>query len=165
MCSLGVLVVFLGIYILPSFGAYVSFNSSTFNLKLNGSSQTLASLSPKSNPSFDFSPFDVLGNRSQNGNYHLGDVTLRYRQTGQTAWTNVDTAQKRAPVSSHTVSGDVFSVSNLAPTISGTLPFSISLSQASFTLALPLSSSPTALPGVSALPPQPLILWLEHSTS
>jgi len=115
----------LGIFILPASCAYLSFNSSTFNVKLDDASQTLASLTPKSLASFDFSPFDVLANRSKNGNYHIGDVTFRYRKVGQASWTSVDSATKRAPVKSQNGSQNAFSVTSLAPTVSAGLPLNI----------------------------------------
>ncbi|TVY80290.1 hypothetical protein LSUE1_G007852 [Lachnellula suecica] len=116
---------FLGIYIVPSSCAYISFNSSVFNVKLDDASRTLASLSPKSLPSFDFSPFDLLANRSQDGNYHTGDINFRYRKVVQSSWTSVDTATKRVPVLSKPASQSQFSVSNLSPTIPASLPFNI----------------------------------------
>lgn len=115
----------LGVYIVPASCAYIPFASSTFNVKLDSSSQTLASLSPKSLPSFDFSPFDVLGNRSENGNYHTGDVTLRFRKVGETAWTSVDSAASRKPVLSHVGNGSEFSISDLSPTLPAALPLNI----------------------------------------
>jgi hypothetical protein len=66
-----------------------------------------------------------LANRSKNGNYHIGDVTLRYRKVGQTSWTSVDSAAKRAAVKSQNASQNAFSISNLAPTVSAGLPLNI----------------------------------------
>ncbi|PQE14001.1 glycoside hydrolase family 43 protein [Rutstroemia sp. NJR-2017a BBW] len=101
-------------------GQYISFSSTSLNVKLNVSSQTLASLQPRALPSFDFSPFDVLSQRSANGNYHLGDITIRYRQAGANLWTNVDSAAARKPVIS---TGG--STSNLSPTLPSGLPLNI----------------------------------------
>ncbi|CAG8978790.1 hypothetical protein HYALB_00011055 [Hymenoscyphus albidus] len=105
--------------------AYQTFESSTFTAKLDTSSQTLASLSPKSLPSFDFSPFDVISSRSANGNYHVGDVTLRYRNVGATAWTNINSATARAAVKASAISGTNFAASDLTPTIPAGSPFNI----------------------------------------
>ncbi|KAH6712015.1 hypothetical protein BKA61DRAFT_691591 [Leptodontidium sp. MPI-SDFR-AT-0119] len=95
---------------------YISFSTSDFNVKLVKNSQTLASISTKANPAFDFSPFDVLSQRAANGNYHLGDIALRYR-IANGAWTNINSATARKPVLSLNKNGFV-AASNLSPTIS-----------------------------------------------
>jgi hypothetical protein len=46
-----------------------------FNLVLVRSSQTVAELKPKSVPEFDFTPSDLLIERSRNGYFHLGDIS------------------------------------------------------------------------------------------
>ena len=68
----------------PSPGAMLSegtlsFDAPGFALKLVKSSQTVAALSPAGVASFDFTPGDMLVQRSQNGYYHLGDIDLRLR--------------------------------------------------------------------------------------
>ncbi|KAB8301599.1 hypothetical protein EYC80_003441 [Monilinia laxa] len=99
---------------------YVSLSSSALNAKLSSSSQTLASLIPQALTTFDFSPFDLLSQRSSNGNYHVGDITLRYRNVGATSWTSVDSAAARAAVTS---TGGTSA--NLAPTLPSGIPLNI----------------------------------------
>ncbi|KAF2162459.1 hypothetical protein M409DRAFT_69067 [Zasmidium cellare ATCC 36951] len=52
--------------------------------------------------SFDFSPSDYFSLRNDTGNYHTGDITLRWRVSGQSEWNDVDTAAQRPnnPISS-----------------------------------------------------------------
>ncbi|KAA8572134.1 hypothetical protein MFRU_018g01310 [Monilinia fructicola] len=99
---------------------YISLSSSALNAKISSSSQTLASLIPQGLTTFDFSPFDLLSNRSANGNYHVGDITLRYRNVGATSWISVDSAAARAAVTS---TGGTSA--NLAPTLPSGIPFNI----------------------------------------
>ena len=68
-----------------------------FDLMLVRSSQTVAALKPRTAPDFDFTPGDLLVARSQNGYFHLGDVTLRLRADGSDEWKNYSTAQSRTP--------------------------------------------------------------------
>ncbi|KAK0125909.1 hypothetical protein ONS95_007533 [Cadophora gregata] len=103
---------------------YISFETSDFNVKVVNSSQTLASISPKSKPAFDFSPFDVLAKRAANGNYHLGDVAIRYRTVGTQQWIDLNSATARKPVLPLQKSGSV-AASDLSPTISAGSPLDI----------------------------------------
>ncbi|KAF7899294.1 uncharacterized protein EAF01_008507 [Botrytis porri] len=99
---------------------YVSLNSGDLNARLNSSSQTLVSLIPKSLTTFDFSPFDLLSQRNENGNYHVGDITLRYRPVGSTSWISVDSAAARNAVTSTGATS-----ANLAPTLPSGIPLNI----------------------------------------
>ena len=58
---------------------YVELQTPAFSLRLVKSSQTVASLKPKREENFDFTPGDLLVERSKNGYYHLGDIDLRLR--------------------------------------------------------------------------------------
>src|SRR3954463_9266004 len=69
-----------------------------FKLVLVKSSQTIAALNPKSATDFDFTPGDLLVARSQNGYFHIGDITLRLRSRNSDEWKNYSTATNRAPV-------------------------------------------------------------------
>ena len=57
----------------------VNYDTPDFTLNLVRSSQTVAALKPKGADGFDFTPGDLLTERSQNGYFHLGDITLRLR--------------------------------------------------------------------------------------
>ena len=78
-----------------------SFTTQNWSGTFDPGSGVLRSLRPSLNSSFDFSPSDVFANRSGIGNYHTGDITLRWRVEGRSAWDELDTAAQRAqpPVS------------------------------------------------------------------
>jgi len=103
---------------------YISFDTGDFNVKLVNSSQTLASISPKSKPAFDFSPVDVLYQRAANGNYHLGDIAIRYRTLGDGDWIDLNSAISRKPVLP-LQRNDSVAAAKLSPTISEDSPLDI----------------------------------------
>ncbi len=96
-----------------------------FDLSLVRSSQTVAALKPKGAGGFDFTPGDLLVERSQNGYYHLGDIDLRWRKRGEAEWTNYSTAVARVPVNALPASGEVLAAANLAPTLPPDFPLEI----------------------------------------
>ena len=67
-----------------------------FTLTLVRSSQTVAALKPKNAGGFDFTPGDLLVERSQNGYFHLGDIDLRLRSGTSGEWQNYSTSSARA---------------------------------------------------------------------
>lgn len=101
---------------------YLTLQTQNFNLKLVKEAQLLASIKP-TNGTFDFSPFDYLPLRSDNGQYHVGDVTFRYRVGSDTEWNDVDSAQARVAVTS--ISSNGLAASNLGPTIPASTPLNI----------------------------------------
>jgi len=72
-----------------------NYETPDFTLSLVRSSQTVAALKPKGADGFDFTPGDLLVARSQNGYFHLGDLTLRLRTQGSGEWANYSTAAAR----------------------------------------------------------------------
>lgn len=94
-------------------------------LRLVRSSQTVAALKPKGAQGFAFTPGDLLVARSQNGYFHLGDLTLRLRAQGSGDWANYSTAAARVPVKALPSSGSVLSSSDLAPTLPADIPLQI----------------------------------------
>ena len=106
--------------------SYLSFNTTNFKVKLSNDSQTLASLQP-SDSTFDFSPFDVLSQRSGNGNYHVGDLTLRYRTGSSGTWISANTATTRKAVTAGKAeNASVKATASLAPTLPGLTALNIS---------------------------------------
>ncbi|KAF4549874.1 Hypothetical protein D9617_19g101790 [Elsinoe fawcettii] len=75
--------------------AQVAVDTTAFSAQLAAGSGVLRSLRPKSASTFDFSPSDYFRFRSGVGNYHTGDLTLRFRQGTSGAWTSSDTAANR----------------------------------------------------------------------
>src|SRR5215471_7890726 len=95
------------------------YDTPDFTLTLVKSSQTVAALKPKGADGFDFTPGDLLTARSQNGFFHLGDLTLRLRAEGTSDWRNFSTAASRVPVHNLPVSGDALASAELSPTLPG----------------------------------------------
>lgn len=103
----------------------VDYDTPDFTLSLVRSSQTVAALKPKSADGFDFTPGDLLTARSQNGYFHLGDITFRLRTAGSTDWKNYSTASSRSPVSALSASPKVLAAADLAPTLPADFPLQI----------------------------------------
>ncbi len=79
-------------------GGKVTLTSSGLSVDILRFSGTVARLSPSADPSLDYTPGDLLKERSADTYYHLGDLDLRFRATGETKWTDVSTAFHREPV-------------------------------------------------------------------
>jgi Family of unknown function (DUF5695) len=109
---------------------YLELETPDFNLKLVKSSQTIASLAPKGAEEFDFTPADQLRNRAADRFYHLGDLTLRLRQTGQTVWKSYSTAATRKPVSALPLSDQILAAADLAATLPPDCPLQVKRSWA-----------------------------------
>ncbi|HET6219834.1 MAG TPA: DUF5695 domain-containing protein [Acidobacteriaceae bacterium] len=103
----------------------VSVDTPQFVLKLVRSSQTVAALLPKGAGDFDFTPGDLLAERSQNGYYHLGDLDLRLRIASDGPWKGYSTALHRSPVTPLSASGTVLAAADLAPTLPSDIPLRI----------------------------------------
>ena len=96
-----------------------------FTLSLVRSSQTVAALKPKVARDFDFTPGDLLVERSKDGYFHLGDITFRLRTAGETAWKNYSTATVRAPVIPLAASAENLAAADLTPTLPSDFPLKI----------------------------------------
>jgi hypothetical protein len=103
----------------------LTFETPDFNLVLVKSSQTIAALKPKTATDFDFTPGDLLIARSQNGYFHLGDITLRLRSANSADWRNYSTATNRSPVTPLSSSTQALASANLAPTLPSDIPIQI----------------------------------------
>ena len=101
------------------------YNTPEFTLSLVRSSQTVAALKPKGAEGFDFTPGDLMIARSQNGYFHLGDLTLRLRTQNSTEWANYSTANSREPVHALPASGSVLASADLTPTLAADIPLQI----------------------------------------
>ncbi len=96
-----------------------------FTLSLVRSSQTVAALKPKGAGSFDFTPGDLLVERSQDGYYHLGDLDLRVRRGDSGDWKNYSTAAKRGPVNVLPTTEGVLASADLAATLPPDIPLEV----------------------------------------
>ncbi|KAK4508188.1 hypothetical protein PRZ48_001926 [Zasmidium cellare] len=72
-----------------------TFTISNWQGQFASGSGVLQSLKPATDTSFDFSPSDYFSLRNGVGNYHTGDITLRWRIQGQAEWNDVDTSAQR----------------------------------------------------------------------
>src|SRR5438477_3025854 len=104
----------------------ITLDTPEFTLDLVRSSQTVAGLKPKVAPEFDFTPGDLLVERSKDGYYHLGDLNLRVRIGNAGAWKNYSTSVARQPVIALPASGTTLAVADLSPTLPADIPLQIS---------------------------------------
>lgn len=101
---------------LPCINAHTPFSTDHFTGILDNVG-VLRSLKPKGQ-SFDFAPSDVFDKRNGNGNYHTGDLTLRYRVGDSTSWSDGDTASNRTKITHQSPDNTILS-SQLDDTIQG----------------------------------------------
>ena len=79
--------------------AMQTFATKVFSIAIDPISQTARALRPANSPDdFDFVPSDREKERSKNGYYRLGDITLRYRAQGDPGWAEFSSAARRIPV-------------------------------------------------------------------
>ena len=133
----------------------LTFNTPDFNLVLVKSSQTIAALKPKSATNFDFTPGDLLIARSQNGYFHLGDITLRLRSVNSAEWKNYSTATNRTPVKALPNSTKALASADLAPTLPSDIPVQITrtwaLENGKLAMRFTLTNKSEALVEIGAL--------------
>ena len=133
----------------------VNYDTPDFTLSLVRSSQTVAALKPKRADGFDFTPGDLLTERSQDGYFHLGDITLRLRTTGTADWKNYSTAAARTPVNPLPASVNVLAAADLAPTLPAEFPLRITrtwvVDEGRLVLRFTLSNSSTKAVEIGAL--------------
>ena len=103
----------------------VDLDTPDFTLTLVRSSQTVAALKPKGADGFDFTPGDLLNDRSSDGYFHLGDLELRLRSGNSGAWKNYSTAVARKPVTANPASADMLASADLTPTLPSDFPLQI----------------------------------------
>lgn len=104
----------------------ITLDTPEFTLELVRSSQTVAALKPKTVPDFDFTPGDILVERSRDGYYHLGDLNLRTRMGNLGDWKNYSTAVARKPVIVLPASGTTLAAADLSPTLPADIPLQVS---------------------------------------
>lgn len=103
---------------------YQKFETPDFKLKLVRASQTVAALSPNSDPYFDFTPGDRLEIRDKDSLYHLGDINLRTKEANG-IWKSYSTATSRAKVEPLETVGNVLAAADLANTLPTDIPVTI----------------------------------------
>jgi hypothetical protein len=115
-----------------------SYQTPELALRLVRSSGTVAGLEAKdsetSGPaarhggSFDFTPAELLAARSADGYYHLGDLDLRLREKGESAWRGYSTARERHPVKELTAGPGELQRSDIRPTLPADFPLEVTRS-------------------------------------
>src|SRR5258708_2134176 len=103
----------------------VTLKSPDFTLTLVRSSQTVAALKTNTTEAFDFTPGDLVVERSKDGYYHLGDLDLRLRVGTSGEWKSYSTAFARIPVSALPTEGKVLAAADLSPTLPQEIPLRI----------------------------------------
>ena len=103
----------------------IKLDTPDFNLLLVRSSQTVAALKSKIANDFDFTAGDLLVERSQDGYFHLGDLTLRLRVGTSGDWKNFSTATSRKPVIALPTSTETLAAADLSPTLPADIPLQI----------------------------------------
>jgi hypothetical protein len=83
-------------------------------------SGTVAEMSPRADRLWDFTPGDLLKQRSADTFYHLGDLDLRYRRAGTKEWTTASTAFHREPITVLVSNGTEFSADATSSLPAGT---------------------------------------------
>jgi hypothetical protein len=81
-------------------GGKITLTSSALSVDVLKYSGTVARLTPQADQSLDYTPGDLLKQRSANTFYHLGDLDIRFRTVGVADWTDVSTAFRHQPVTS-----------------------------------------------------------------
>jgi hypothetical protein len=104
---------------------YIDLNTPAFSIRLVRSSQTIAALKPKGAGEFDFTPGDMLVERSKDGYYHLGDIDLRMRMGNSGEWRDYSTALARTPVTALPTSVQILAAADLTPTLPPDIPVQI----------------------------------------
>jgi len=99
-------------------------------LRVVKSSGTVAGLQPRlpgalGREPFDFTPSELLAARSTDGYYHLGDLDLRLREVGKTAWSGYSTALERRPVKTLPSKPGELLREDLKPTLPADFPLEV----------------------------------------
>ncbi|WP_229261947.1 DUF5695 domain-containing protein [Duganella guangzhouensis] len=110
-------------FALPATAADQAYSTPQLLLALRGDTQTLARLTPVSDPSFDFVPGTRAEERRGNGYHHIGDLTLRLR-SGDGAWQEYDSARARKPVRVLPATG-VLAAADITATLGTALPLTV----------------------------------------
>lgn len=104
---------------------YDTLDAGPLRLVLLKSSQTVASLRPKTTEGFDFVPADSLDVRSADGLYHIGDLNLRLKYEGTSDWKSFSTAARRGRVKALPAKGNVLATADLSATLPADIPLQI----------------------------------------
>lgn len=102
-----------------------TYHTPDFTLGVARSSGTVTALKPTGVSDFDFTPAELLPQRSADGYYHLGDLDLRLRSAGEANWKGYSTALARGPVTSLSTLPGQLRRDDLAPTLPTDIPIRV----------------------------------------
>ena len=101
--------------------ATIEHRTETFLVALRRDTQTLARLSPLSEPDFDFTPGGREAERQGDGYVHLGDLHLRLR-TGSGRWLDFSSSKTRRPLRTLPTTGEELAAADMTATMGSGLP-------------------------------------------
>jgi len=105
-------------------GGRVVLKDKELTLELLTYSGTVAQLRPNADPLLDYTPGDLLRERSADTFYHLGDLDLRLRTDDSQEWRDYSTAYRRKPV--HVLANDAQTFrADLGPTLPEEIPVKV----------------------------------------
>ena len=104
--------------------AATPFATPSFDLALRADTQTLARLSPKDEPSFDFVPSNRAAERAGDGYVHLGDIHLRLRTEGG-AWQDYSSAHARKQIAALPRDRNVFAAADITASMGAGIPLRV----------------------------------------
>jgi hypothetical protein len=108
---------------LPAFAADQAYHTPQLLLALRSDTQTLARLTPVSDPSFDFVPGTRAVERRGNGYAHIGDLNLRLR-SGDGAWQDYSSSRARQPLRI-LPAGKALAAADISATLGAGLPLTV----------------------------------------
>ena len=104
--------------------ATIEYRTEAFLVALRRDTQTLARLSPLSEPDFDFTPGGREAERQGDGYVHLGDLHLRLRTEGGD-WLDFSSSKSRRPLRTLPTTGQEFAAADMTATMGSGLPLSV----------------------------------------
>ncbi|HTJ29243.1 MAG TPA: DUF5695 domain-containing protein, partial [Acidobacteriaceae bacterium] len=105
-------------------GGRVVLKDKELTLELLTYSGTVAQLRPSADPMLDYTPGDLLRERSADTFYHLGDLDLRLRTDASQDWKDYSTAYRRKAV--HVLKNDAQTFrADLGPTLPDEIPLDV----------------------------------------
>jgi len=107
----------------------VTFQVGEFRIALRRDTQTLASLSPKIEPGFDYVPGKREAERQADGFVHIGDVNVRLRSAGGD-WQDFSSAHARRPIRVLPTHPGVLAAADITATMGEGIPLRVQRSWA-----------------------------------
>lgn len=104
--------------------ATTDYSVGQFRIALRTDTQTLARLSPATEPAFSFVPTTHEAERAGDGYNHIGDINLRVRLPGG-AWRDFASAHARKPITILHPRGNVIAAADISASMGADAPFTV----------------------------------------